>query len=100
MTNTEMDAIQIQDAPVFLQRTLSPRIKLLSERLVQAADRAGTGCHSQQRLGHFSHLVSTRPSSKHLGQSFGNVRFRATVAFKGLCVEVPFAVSGDFDLLK
>jgi hypothetical protein len=41
MTNAKMHAVQVQDAPVFLQRTLSPRVKLLGERLVQATDRAG-----------------------------------------------------------
>src|SRR5712691_1355123 len=100
MTNAEMDAIQVQDAPVFLQRTLSPGVKLLGERLVQATDRAGAGSNPQERLGHFSHFMGTRPGDKHLGQSFGNVRFIATVAVKDLAVKVPFAVSGDFDLLK
>jgi hypothetical protein len=38
MTNAEMHAIQVQDTPMFLKRTLAPGVKLLGERLVQAAD--------------------------------------------------------------
>ena len=98
MANAKMHAVQVQDAPVFLKRTLAPGVKLLGERLVQATDRAGTGSDSQQRLSHFSHFVGTRPSDKHLGESFGNVRFIAAVAFKGLRVELTRAVSGHVDL--
>src|SRR5258708_2756532 len=100
MTNVEMDSIQVQDAPMSLQMTLSPRVKLLGERLVQATDRARTGRDSHEGLGHFSHFVGTRPSDKHLGESFGNVRFIAAVAFKGLRVEMTRAVSGHVDLLE
>jgi hypothetical protein len=39
MTNAEMHAIQVEDTPVFLQRALSPSFKLLTEALVEAADR-------------------------------------------------------------
>jgi hypothetical protein len=40
------------------------------------------------------------PGHKHLGESFRNVRFIATVAFKGLRVELAFTVSGHVDLLE
>ncbi len=69
MTNAKMHAVQVQDAPVFLKRALTPGFKLLGERLVQATDRAGTGRDPQQRLGHFSHFVGTRPSDKHLAEA-------------------------------
>ncbi len=52
MTNAKMHAIQVQDTPVLLKRTLSPSLKLLRERLVETTDCAGAGSHSQQRLGH------------------------------------------------
>src|SRR2546428_13309135 len=100
MTNAEMHAIQIQDTPMLLQRPLAPGLKLLGERLVEATDRAGTGSDSQQGLGDFPDLVGARPSYKHLGKSFGNVRLIATIAFKGLGVELTFTISGHFDLLE
>ncbi len=55
MTNAKMDAIEVQDTPVFLKATLSPRVELLAERLVEATDRAGALRHSHQGVGHFSH---------------------------------------------
>src|SRR2546425_9783730 len=100
MTNAEMDAIQVHDAPMRLERTLAPRFKLFGKRLVEATDRTGTRRHSQQRLRDFSHLLRARPSNKHLGESFGNMGFIATVAFKGLGVELTFAISGHFDVLE
>ena len=69
MTNAEMHAIEVEDTPVFLQRTLTPRIKLLGERLVEATDRTGTGGNSQKRFGDFSYLVGACPSHKHLGEA-------------------------------
>src|SRR5216684_188582 len=43
MANAEMHAIQVQHTPMLWQRTLSPSVKLLGERLVETADGAGTG---------------------------------------------------------
>jgi hypothetical protein len=43
MTNAEMHAIEVQDAPVFLKRTLAPGVKLLGQALVEATNGAGTG---------------------------------------------------------
>src|SRR6266487_1000361 len=60
MTNAEMHAIQVHNAPVFLKRTLAPRFKLLRECLVEATDRTGTGSDSQQRLGNFPHFELIR----------------------------------------
>jgi hypothetical protein len=93
-----MHAIQVQDTPMFLQRTLVPGVKLLGERLVQAADGTGTGSDSQEGLGHFSYFMRACPSYKHLGQSFGDMGFIATVAVKDLRVELAFTVSRHFDL--
>src|SRR6266566_4644795 len=98
MTNAEMHAIQVEDTPVFLQRTLTPGIKLLGERLVQTADCAGTRSKTHQGLGYFSYFVGTHPSDKHLGKSFSNVRFIATVAFKRLGVELAFPVFGHLEI--
>ncbi len=41
MTNTEVDAIQVQNTPMWLQRTLPPDLKLLGQTLVETTDRAG-----------------------------------------------------------
>src|SRR2546421_3014432 len=100
MTNTEMDAIQVQDTPVFLKATLSPGVELLAECVVEATDRAGAGSDSHESLGHFSDLVRARASHKHLGEPFCNVGFITAVALKGLRVKLPFTVSGDFHVLK
>src|ERR1051326_2757423 len=100
MTDAEMHPIKVQDAPVLLERTLSPGIKLLGERLVQATDGTGTGSHSQKRLGHFAYFLGARASDEHLRQPFGNVRFIAAVALKRLRVELTFAVSGHFQILE
>src|SRR5207244_7676316 len=100
MTNAEVDTIQVQHTPMRLQRTLPPRVKLLGQTLVEATDRAGTGSNSQQGLSHFPHLVGACPSHEHLRQPFGDMRFIATVAFKGLRVELAFTVSGHVDLLE
>src|SRR5260221_1387122 len=69
MTNAEMHSIQVQDTPVFLKRALAPGFKLLGERLVEATNRTGTLCHSQERLGHFPHFVCAYSCDKHLGES-------------------------------
>src|SRR5947209_8212852 len=100
MTNAEMHPIQVQDAPMNLQRTLAPRVKLLGERLVETTDRAGTGSHSHEGLGHFSHLVGARPSHKHLCEPLCNVRFIAAGAFKGLGVELAFPISGNLHIFE
>jgi hypothetical protein len=41
MTNAEMDAIEVQDPPVLLERALAPGFKLLGQRLVETTNRAG-----------------------------------------------------------
>jgi hypothetical protein len=51
MTNAEMHAIQVEDTPVFLQRTLTPGSKLLGERLVQTADCAADFEQRPSRFG-------------------------------------------------
>src|SRR5437588_5992569 len=100
MTDAEMHPIEVQDTPVLLERALTPRFKLLGERLVQAADRARTGSNTHQGLGHFPDLVGACPGDKHLGEPFGNMGFIATVAFKSLRMELTFTISGDLDFLE
>src|SRR5216683_1387762 len=56
MTNDEMDSIQIDNAPMLLERALTPGFKLLAQCLVESTDGAGTGSDPQQRLSHFSHF--------------------------------------------
>jgi hypothetical protein len=92
VTNAEMHAIQVQDTPMLLQRALSPRVKLLGQALVEATDGAGTGSDSHEGFGDFSDLVGAHPGHEHLHQPLGDVGFIATVAFKGLGVELTRAV--------
>ncbi len=100
MTNAEMHAIQVQDTPVRLQRALAPGFKLLGERLIQAADRAGAGSDAHQGVGDFSYLMGTRSGHEHLRQPFCNMGLIATVALKGLRVKLSFTISGHLDLLE
>jgi hypothetical protein len=46
VTNAEMHPIEVQDAPLLLQPSLSPRVKLVAQTLVEPTDRTGTGCDS------------------------------------------------------
>jgi hypothetical protein len=98
MTNAKMHAIQVQDTPVLLERALTPGIKLLSERLVEATDRARAGGNTHQGLGHFPDLVRACPCDKHLRESFCNMGFIPTVPFKSLGVELAFPISGHLDI--
>src|SRR6266566_5834317 len=100
MTNAEMDAIQVDNPPVFLQASLTPGFKLLGQRLVEATDGTGTGGDSQQGLSDFSHLVRAHPSHERLRESVRDVRFIALVTFKGLGVEVAFPVSGHLEIFE
>src|SRR5437660_39422 len=89
-----------QDAPVLLKRARSPGFELLGEGLVETTDRTGTGSHSHECLRDLSHFMRARPSHKHLGQSFCNVGFVATVAVEGLSVKLTFPISRHVDVLK
>src|SRR6266851_7111262 len=100
MANAEMHAIQVHDTPVLLQAALTPGLKLVGEALVETTDGAGTGSDSHEGFGDLSHLVRAHPSHEHLRQSFGDMRFIATVAFKGLGMELTFPISGHVDLLE
>ncbi len=82
-----------------LQSTLSPGFKLLREGLVEATDGAGTGSNSHERLDHFPYLVGARSGHEHLGESFGNVWFIPTVAFKGLRMKLTLTISGNLQVL-
>ena len=92
MPNAEMHAIKVEHPPMHLQRTLPPRVKLMAQALIELTDGAGTGRHSQQRLGDFPNLVCARSCYEHLRQSFGDVWFIAAVAVKGLGVELTFPI--------
>src|SRR6266571_2695873 len=100
MTNSEMDAIQIQDTVVGEKGTLSPRFILLSQRLVQAAHCAGTRCNSHEGGGDLSDFMRACPTNKHLGQRFGYLRFVAIVALERLAVKLSFPISRDFEILN
>ncbi len=100
MPNPKMDAIQVQDTVVSQKRALSPRLKLFGQRLVQAADRAGTGCDSQQFFSDFPHFMGRSATDKHLCQRFSYLRFIAGVALEDLSVKLPFSISGNFQIFN
>jgi len=62
-----MDAVQVHDAIVALQATLSPRLILLGQRLVETAHGARAGGGSHQLFRDFPHFVGADPAHKHLG---------------------------------
>src|SRR5215467_10288518 len=100
MTNAEMHPVQIDNAPVALQRTLPPCLILLGEALVEPTDGTGTGSYAQQGFSHFPDLMGTHSGYEHLGQAFGNVRFIATKPLKCLSVKPTFPISGYVDILN
>src|SRR5260370_42105542 len=83
-----------------LQRALAPGFKLLGERLIQAADRACAGSDAHQGLGDFSYFMGTRSGHEHLRQPFCDMVLIATVALKGLRLNLSFTISRDLDLLE
>ena len=95
MAHAEMDAIQVQDPPVYLQRALPPGLELLFQIPIEATDGTGAGRHAHQRLGNFPHLVGTHPGHEHLGEPIGNLRLIASVALKDLRVELALAIPGN-----
>src|SRR5260221_7149041 len=95
MTNTQIDAIEVQNTVVGEQWTLSPGLKLLGQALVEATDCAGTLCHSHQLLSDLSDGCRVlTPRDIHLGECFGYLRFIAVVAFEHLGMKLPFPISG------
>src|SRR6266436_3976138 len=82
MPNGKMDPIQVEDAIVGEQWTLSPGLKLLGQRLVEAAHGAGAGCHSHQGLGDFPDFMGACPTDKPLRQGFRYLGFIAAIALK------------------
>jgi hypothetical protein len=94
MTNAEMHAIQVHNTPVFLKRTLSPGVKLLGERLIETTDRDFHWERLPATFGPLLLLCGCSSCNEHLGETFCDVQFKATVAVKDLRVELAFAVSG------
>src|SRR5690348_2136269 len=98
MPNGKMDPIEVENTIVGKQWALSPAFKLFGERLVEAADRAGTRGHPHEGLSYFSHFVGTHPSHKHLRQPFCYLRFIPTVALSRRGSEIgPPDLSGRGD---
>src|SRR5215467_10179063 len=71
MTNTKMHAIEVQDTPVFLKRTLTPGVTLLGQALVEATDGTGAWGYSHQGLGDFSDFLGAHPGHKHRRRVLG-----------------------------
>src|SRR5712692_9175545 len=73
MSNSKMDAIQVQDAVVAKKWTLSPGFILLGQGLVETAHGAGTRGGSHQFFSDFSHFVGACTADKHFGSRTGLV---------------------------
>src|SRR5579859_6894287 len=99
MPDGEIDAIQVHHAVVCLQSAISPRIKLFGQCVVETAYGASAGRDSHQRLSDITNFMGTHPTDEHLSQSRGDLGFIPTVALKGLAVKLPFAISGDAEIL-
>src|SRR6266699_163324 len=100
MSDRKMDAIQVQDTVVSQKWTLSPRFKLLGQRLVEPADCTRPGSHSHEGGSNLSDFMGARPTHKHLGQRFSNLRLIAVIALKHLAVKLPFSISGDLEIFN
>src|SRR5256885_1967978 len=100
MPNPKMDTIQIQDAIVGEQRTFSPGFKLVSECLVEAADRAGAGGNSRQCFRDFPDFMSARATDKHLRECLRYLRFVAAIVLKNLNVKHAFSISWHREILN
>ena len=87
-----LHAIQVQETPALLQRTLALRFKLLSEALVEATDRAGDFERLPTGFERLPYLVGARLSHEHLRQPVCDVRFIERLAFQRLGVELTRAV--------
>src|SRR5947209_7475342 len=95
-----MDAIEVQDAIVSKQGTLTPHFKLFSQCLIESAHGAGRGTNSHQFFRDFSYLMSTYPAHKHLGQGFSYFGSIAVIPLERLRVKLPFSISGDFQIFN
>src|SRR5712692_6558420 len=100
MPNRKMDAIQVENAIVGEQRTLSPDLKLFGQGLVETAHRAGAWCDAHQFLSDFPHFMGTRATDKHLRQGLRYLGLIAAIPFKHLRLELPCAVSGHGEVLN
>jgi hypothetical protein len=74
MTHAEVDAVQIEDAPVLLQWALAPGLELVLEIAIEPTDGASAGGHSHQRLGDFTYLVGACASHEHVGEALSDLR--------------------------
>src|ERR1700730_13623296 len=100
MTNRKMNTIQVEDAIVGEEGALSPHFILLSQRLVESTDRAGTGSHYHEGLSHLSDFMRACPTDKHLGQRLGYLRFIAVVALEHLTVKCSLPISWHLQILN
>src|SRR5437016_9008587 len=99
MTNFQVDAIEIENAPVTLQAATTPGFQLFRQAVIEPTDGTGAGSDSHEGLSHFSNFVGARPTAKHLRQAFCHLLFITTRAIKELGVELSFTVSGHFQIL-
>src|SRR6266516_3911634 len=100
MTNRKMDTVQVHNTVVGLKIALSPRFILLGQSVVETAHGARAGGGSHQLFSHFPYFVGADPADKHLGQRFGHLGGVAVVALKHLAMKLPFAISGNLEILN
>ena len=95
MSHLVMDAIEIENAPVFLQWTLTPDFKLFGQGLVEVTDTAGARSHSDEGLSHIAYFLGADSCHEHLGKPFSHVWFITQIAVKDLRMELTFSISWD-----
>src|SRR5579884_507360 len=100
MANSEMDAVEIDDAVVGEQRAFSPRFKLLGQALVEATDSAGRGRDSHQFFSHFPNFMGADSTDKHLGQCLSDLWGVPIVAFEDLSAKLSFTIPRNFEILN
>ena len=100
MPNRKMDAIQVKDAIVAEKWALSPGFELFGQGLVEAAHRAGAGCHSHQFFRDFPDLMCACATDKPLRQCFRYLRFIPAIPLKDLRLELPLTISGHGEVLN
>src|SRR5579883_690065 len=100
MTEVEVDAIQVENTPGLLQRTLPPCLKLFGEGLIESADCTRAGSYSDERLGHLTHFLRAHSCHKHLRQTLCHLRLISAITFEDLGMKGSFPISGDMQVFN
>jgi hypothetical protein len=85
MTHFQVDAIEVEHAPVIWQRTAPPRFKLFRQGVIEPTDGASARRDSQEGLSHCSHgCRELVPLTNIWVKPIAHLLFRAAIAIKEL----------------